>query len=97
MGATMSDVRLVTVDELNVPECLHQDYETIDDDPSGTHLLVPVKIMERRWLVGGGGGWGVALDEIVDCQTCGGNGWRQHAPQVNCYACNGRGWVVSDE
>jgi hypothetical protein len=99
----MSDVRIVTVDELNVPECLHDVYEIIEDSPHGTHLLVPVENARKdkgtgfyfRWLHG-----------VEDCPTCDGSGEKEYHREPDgpgfedverwkCPTCNGRGWVLA--
>ena len=94
----MSDVRFVTA---IVPAYL-ENFEVVRDDPNGTHLLVHEIWVERIFLEGGDGGWGIVFDEIVDCLTCGGSGevllpfLHPDAPgTADCPDCNGRGWVLN--
>jgi hypothetical protein len=94
----MSDVRLVSVGQLSVPEYLHRDHETITDDDGGTHLLVPVDSWSAAHFPGGV----CSLQfDVKTCPTCGGSGYKpgwidgmadREAVAVKCPDCNGRGW-----
>jgi len=88
----MSDVRLVSVGQLSVPEYLHRDHETITDDDGGTHLLVPVDSWSAAHFPGGV----CSLQfDVKTCPTCGGSGgFVRHASR--CPDCNGRGWKLRE-
>jgi len=102
----MSDARLVSITKYELDPWVVGGEEAINDDPDGTHLLVPEVHVERISLEGGDGGWGIMLDEVKECPTCGGSGvYAADRDELGgdsvtcsyCSHCNGRGWVMTNE
>lgn len=100
----MSNVRLVRT---RVNFYLTQ-YESIEDDPNGTHLLVPVEhvsVAQIGPLPNKGTEVLIAKIPGKQCPDCGGSGdvsdgtlqTRITVGDVPCPACNGLGWRLNDE
>ena len=96
----MTDVRIVTV---KWPDRLSTSIKVLgawEDNPNGTHLLVPVERVMFYTKPSH-----AELPEVDVCPDCGGSGenpdakqaWDiPEAPTPDCPACNGRGWVIAE-